>query len=69
MKGPSKPFVLRLPVSIHQEAQQLAGLEGISLNQFITQALAEKLVRLENRPVRVTDKEKQNTMPSETIRR
>jgi hypothetical protein len=48
MKNPRKPFVLRLPLSIHHEAEKLADLEGTSLNQFITLAIAEKLTRIEN---------------------
>ena len=55
MKGPSKPFVLRLPISIHQEAEKLAGLEGTSLNQFITLALAEKLIRIESQTKQHTE--------------
>ena len=48
MKGPRKPFALRLPVSIHGQAEKCADLEGTSLNQFITLAIAEKLIRIEN---------------------
>jgi uncharacterized membrane protein len=37
---------LRLPGSIREEAQRAARLEGVSLNQFISIALSEKLTRL-----------------------
>jgi hypothetical protein len=47
MKSPRKPFPLRLPVSIHAKAEDTAQSEGISLNQFITIALVEKLTRIE----------------------
>lgn len=36
-------FALRLPRSLHRQASQLAELEGTSLNQFITSAVAEKV--------------------------
>jgi predicted RNase H-like HicB family nuclease len=36
-------FALRLPRSLHRQAAQLAELEGASLNQFITSAIAEKV--------------------------
>jgi predicted HicB family RNase H-like nuclease len=42
-----KTFILRLPASLRVEADQLADHEGISLNHFIAQAIAEKLGRLE----------------------
>jgi len=34
---------LRLPNSLHQMARELAQEEGVSMNQFITLALAEKI--------------------------
>jgi len=34
---------LRLPNSIHQHAKRLAEMEGISINQLISTAVAEKL--------------------------
>ena len=37
---------LRLPESIHKKVKELASEEGISINQFITTALAEKLSAL-----------------------
>ena len=37
---------LRLPNSLHEQIRQLAGREGISINQFITSATAEKLTAL-----------------------
>lgn len=37
---------IRLPDSLHQHARRLAAQEGISVNQLISQALAEKLSAL-----------------------
>jgi hypothetical protein len=37
---------LRLPHSLHARARELAQREGISLNQFVTTAVAEKLSAL-----------------------
>lgn len=37
---------LRLPESLHRKVRELAGQEGVSINQFITTALAEKLSAL-----------------------
>jgi|HubBroStandDraft_5_1064220.scaffolds.fasta_scaffold867470_1 hypothetical protein len=48
MNGPRKPFPLRLPHSIKGQAEKCADLEGTSLNQFISMAVAEKLIRIES---------------------
>ncbi|NYF89892.1 toxin-antitoxin system HicB family antitoxin [Tunturiibacter empetritectus] len=40
-------FPLRLSPSIRQQANDLAHVEGISLNHFISLAIAEKIVRME----------------------
>ncbi len=37
---------LRLPASLHKQAKELARQEGISINQLVTTALAEKLSAL-----------------------
>ncbi len=37
---------LRLPASLHKHAKRLAEQEGISVNQLISTALAEKLAAL-----------------------
>lgn len=37
---------LRLPNSLHEEVKSLAKNEGISINQFISSAVAEKLSAL-----------------------
>lgn len=37
---------LRLPESLHKQVKALAKREGVSINQFITTALAEKLSAL-----------------------
>ncbi len=38
---------LRLPESLHQRARELAEREGISINQLIATALAEKISALD----------------------
>jgi hypothetical protein len=58
--NPGKPrnqskFPLRLPKSVSDAAKQIAAQEGISLNQFISLAVAEKIIRVE-----------QNTSPTVT---
>lgn len=47
MRNARKPFPLRLPISVHGKATDFAQREGMSLNQFVTLAIAEKLTRLE----------------------
>ena len=37
---------LRLPESLHRKAREMAELEGVSINQLVTTALAEKLAAL-----------------------
>lgn len=37
---------MRLPESIHQKAKEYAEREGVSLNQFMATAVAEKLAAL-----------------------
>ena len=37
---------VRLPKSIHEELKQLAAEEGVSMNQFISIALAEKIASM-----------------------
>jgi predicted transcriptional regulator len=37
---------LRLPQSLHKRLKELASREGISINQFITTAVAEKMAAL-----------------------
>ena len=37
---------LRLPESLHKQIRQLANKEGISINQFLSSAAAEKLAAL-----------------------
>src|SRR5579862_731548 len=39
----SGKFLLRLPRSLHARASKMAVIEGISLNQFITSAVAERI--------------------------
>lgn len=40
-------YALRLPRSIKEGAQRLAAKDGVSLNQFIATAVAEKLAAME----------------------
>ena len=37
---------LRLPESLHKQLRELAKQEGVSINQFVTTAVAEKLSAL-----------------------
>ena len=58
--NPDKPpkhstFRLRLPKSVRDAAKQFAGQEGVSLNHFISLAVAEKITRV-----------KQSTSPTVT---
>jgi hypothetical protein len=45
-------FPLRLSPSIRQQANDLAHLDGISLNHFISLAVAEKVSRMEQAALR-----------------
>jgi HicB family len=50
--NPDKPrnrskFLLRLPKSVSDTAKQVAAQEGVSLNQFISLAVTEKIIRIE----------------------
>lgn len=49
-KENSRPisFPLRLPFSTRRQAIDIAQREGLSLNQFISLAVAEKITRLEH---------------------
>ena len=42
-------LTLRLPESLHRQARELAKQEGISINQLVTTALAEKMSALMTR--------------------
>jgi hypothetical protein len=46
----AKTFPLRLPLTMRHEAGDLAHREGLSLNQFISLAVAEKITRLADYP-------------------
>jgi hypothetical protein len=37
---------LRLPESLHKQVKELAEKEGMSINQFVTSAVAEKMAAL-----------------------
>lgn len=49
-KDNSRPisFPLRLPFTTRKQAIEIAQKEGLSLNQFISLAVAEKITRLEH---------------------
>ena len=49
-RGQPKSFPLRLPRALWAMATELARRDGVSLNQFIVQAIAEKITRLECSP-------------------
>ncbi|MCB0111905.1 MAG: toxin-antitoxin system HicB family antitoxin [Caldilineaceae bacterium] len=40
---------LRLPASVHKQLRTLAAQEGISINQFITLAIAEKMATIDTK--------------------
>ncbi|MFQ5615040.1 MAG: DUF433 domain-containing protein [Anaerolineales bacterium] len=42
-------YALNLPVQLKQEAEQLASQQGVSLNQFISWSVAEKVAALRQR--------------------
>ncbi len=42
----STALTIRLPRSLHQEIKHLAQIEGVSINQFLTLAAAEKISAL-----------------------
>jgi hypothetical protein len=44
----SKSYPLRLSTSMREQVTELARLDGISMNHFISLALAEKISRLEH---------------------
>lgn len=41
-----RPLSLRLPDSLHRQVKELAAQEGISINQFVATAVAEKMSAL-----------------------
>ena len=48
--GKAAAFPLRLPVTMRRELNALAKREGISINHFISLAVAEKIVRCQRQP-------------------
>ena len=50
--GKANSYPLRLPVTMRRELTALARSEGISINQLISLAIAEKIVRCQQRVVR-----------------
>jgi hypothetical protein len=47
-EGPVARFPLRLMPSVRKVAEEFSSREGVSLNQFINLAVAEKLARLQH---------------------
>ncbi len=37
---------LRIPKTLHEQLRELAGEEGVSINQFVTLAIAEKIATI-----------------------
>jgi len=46
MTTKTSTYLLRLPVSIKAEAETLAAAEGVSLDQFLAMAVAEKIAAM-----------------------
>ena len=46
MKTKTSTFPLRLPVSLKSAVEKLAAEDGVSMNQFVTMAVAEKVSAL-----------------------
>lgn len=49
--NPKAAYALKLPHSVKNAAQRLAAVDGVSLNQFIAVAVAEKIGALESAEV------------------
>jgi hypothetical protein len=58
----SNSFPLRLPLSLRRQADDLADRDGLSLNQFISIAVTEKIARMEEQ-MRVQAVETSNAKP------
>jgi hypothetical protein len=46
MTSPRSTYPLRLPSSVKAEVERLAKAEGVSVNQFVASAVAEKLAAM-----------------------
>ena len=46
MKKPQSTYPLRLPLSVKTEVERRARADGISVNQFVATAVAEKLAAM-----------------------
>jgi len=46
MKKPQSTYPLRLPLSVKAEVERRARADGISVNQFVATAVAEKLAAM-----------------------
>lgn len=47
VKNMSQVFSLRIPKTLHNQVRELAEEEGVSMNQFVMLALAEKVAVLQ----------------------
>ena len=59
---------VRLPKSIHEQLKELAAEEGVSMNQFISIALAEKIASLKTVKYLEERAKRRTTRFSERIR-
>ncbi len=55
MKPKTAGYALRLPLPLKEEAERLAAGEGSSLNQFIVNAVAEKVASMSGEGVALSD--------------
>ena len=46
MKSPQSTYALRLPRSVKAEVEKRAKADGVSINQFVATAVAEKLAAM-----------------------
>ncbi len=46
MKSPQSTYALRLPRSVKAEVERVARQDGVSMNQFVATAVAEKLAAM-----------------------
>ncbi len=46
MKTQQSTYPLRLPISVKTEVERVARLDGVSINQFVATAVAEKLASM-----------------------
>ena len=62
-------FALRLPISLKEKAERMAADEGVSLNQLITLAVAEKINTAEAIVEWIEQRRARSRVPSDYFRR